>query len=101
MDLNTDARPTNSSQLLSHIMQPAYSQPNDLNQNIDGNKLDSHKQDKELGQIYSQSQKAITISPKTQDRKQLNLTPSQTAELMRRFNDLERAHFDLKQRHSR
>lgn len=67
-------------------------------------KFDSNQLNKELGRNHSkglESNDNPKADKKTLDKKKLNLTASQAAELMRRFNDLECAHFDLQQRHGR
>ena len=51
--------------------------------------------------IYNANATQTKLDQKQKQKKQLNLTASQAAELMRRFNELELAHFDLQQKYGR
>ena len=51
--------------------------------------------------VYDANATKTKLDQKSKPKKQLNLTASQATELMRRFNELEIAHYDLQQKHGR
>ena len=51
--------------------------------------------------MYNANITQTKLDQKNKSKKQLNLTASQAQELMRRFNELEVAHFDLQQKYGR
>ena len=86
---DVEFKPSDTSSRYYH-MPPVFVDIRTANYQLKAPDFDADKESRERNKDQKRARK-----------KQLNLTASQASELMRRFTDLERAHYDLQQKHGR